>query len=267
MAWRGDPWHDRGVQVLITGIGDAFSALSHGSSAVIRGPEGLLAIDCPGSVMAMYRAASSSSSWDVSAGTVDDIFLTHLHGDHSNGIEVLGFARRYLDDPPRRPRLHAISEVIDRLWEKLAPAMDGATRKNGATSDLEQYFEIHVMEPGRPAVIAGLEVHCRRGVHSVPVAGLVVRDDQGCFGWSSDTEFIPEHVDWLAQADCIVHECGGQFKHTSWEELDTLPEELKKRIRLIHVPDGVVLPEGPMRRLDEGEVLSPTSIVRDQASR
>lgn len=245
--------------MLITGIGDAFSSRSFGSSGVVQGPAGQLAIDCPGSVTAMYRRASEASGWDVSVSTVDDIFLTHLHGDHSNGIETVGFLRRYLDDPPRRPRLHAIEEVLDRLWEKLAPAMDGTTRAVGPETTLEDYFDPHVVVPGRVVEIAGLEVQCRTGVHSVPVAGLLVRDDRGSFGWSGDTEFNRDHIEWLSQADCIVHECGGQFKHTSWDELDGLPDDLKRRIHLLHVPDDQAIPGGPMRMLREGQVLEPVA--------
>jgi len=244
------------MRIIVTGIGDAFSAYSYGSSAIVEAPEGLVAIDCPGPPLAMYRTASERAGLSIDVHHVNDILLTHLHGDHCNGLETVGFARRYLTDHPVRPRLHALPEVLDRVWERLGPAMDGATKDNGGISTLEDYFEPCPMMPGTDSEVAGLSVSCRRSRHSVPTAGLLLRDGSACLGWSGDSEFELEHIQWLSQADCIVHECGGHFKHTRWAELDTLPEQIKAKIRLIHLPDGAEVPDGPMRPLEQGEVLS-----------
>ncbi|MDP7030220.1 MAG: MBL fold metallo-hydrolase [Phycisphaerales bacterium] len=239
------------MRMIVTGVGDAFSVQSFGSSSVVEAPTGLVAIDCPGHALAMYDAASRGSGVPIRVDRIDDILLTHLHGDHSNGLEAIGFMRRFLGDAPRRPRVHALPEVIDRLWEKLAPGMDG----NG--NGLEDYFDPMPLEPGKPRRVAGLEVECRRARHSIPTAGFLIADDAGSIGWSGDTEFEQAHIDWLSQASIIVHECGEQFKHTAWTELDGLPEAVKARVRLIHIPDGTTTPEGPMRPLAQGEILEP----------
>jgi len=241
---------------LITGIGDAFSAASFGSSAVLDSGSGaLIGIDCPGAAMKMYAEAAEKSGIPIAIERLDDILLTHLHGDHSDGLETLGFVRRYVLNADR-PRLHAIPEVLDRVWEKLAPSMDGATREQEGMSRLEDYFEPCPMDPAESIQIGGLTVSCRRTRHSVPTAGFKIQGEDGTFGWSADTEYEQAHVDWLADADLIVHECGLHFKHTRWEELDELPDALKSKIRLIHLPDGHDVPEGPMRVLREGDVLT-----------
>ncbi|MCH2136543.1 MAG: MBL fold metallo-hydrolase [Phycisphaerales bacterium] len=243
------------MEVLITGIGDAFTARYFGSSGLIRSDRGLVAIDCPGAVMAMYRQAAEVSGWAVDATDVADILLTHLHGDHSDGLETLGFANRYLRQPPRRPRLHALPEVLDRVWEKLGPAMDGATKSAGETSTLSDYFEPCPIEPGEIRDVGGLSVQCRRGVHSLPCMALRIEREGCSLAWSGDTEFVPELIDWLAEADVVVHECGEQFKHTRYADLATLPLDLQGRIRLIHLPDGADVPLAPLRPLLQGEVL------------
>lgn len=257
VARRANPCHHVGMELLVTGIGDAFSARWYGSSGLLRSSDGLVAIDCPGSVLNMYRQAAESSGWSIDAVDVSDILLTHLHGDHSDGLETLGFLNRYRRTPARRPRLHALPEVLDRTWEKLAPAMDGRTRQvDAAASSLEDYFECCPMEPGRTTTIGNLTVKCHRTVHSLPCMALRITDGTSTLGWSGDTEFDPELVQWLLQADVVVHECGELFKHTRLAELVTLEPEAQQRIRLIHLPDGFQIPTGDLAPLRQGEVVS-----------
>ena len=181
---------------------------------------------------------------------VGDIILTHLHGDHCAGLETLGFLHRYKTpdgSPGPRPRLHAISAVLDRVWERLAPAMDG----RGST--METYFEPCELSLDGAVEIAGCRVECRQTRHSVPTAGLLIEAGGARLGWSSDSEFDMEHVEWLSSADCIVHECGEGPKHTTFAELASLPEELRRRIRILHRPDDAPPIQGDPRLLAEGE--------------
>ena len=239
-----------GMDLLVTGIGDAFSSRSHGSSGLVRCDGGWVAIDCPGMVLAMWRQAAEHAGVSCPPEAVRDLVITHLHGDHCAGLETIGFLHRYIvpgDGPV--PRLHALPEVLERVWERLAPAMDGGG------SDLEDYFEPCPLEPGRPVDIAGCRVESRRTRHSVPTAGLLFSDAAGCLGWSSDTEFDPEHIAWLERADCIVHECGNGGNHTTFAQLRSLPEPLQSRIRLIHMPDDFEPDESPLSPLSEGELI------------
>ena len=61
------------MRLIVTGIGDAFSALHYGSSAVIEAPRGLVALDCPGGVLAMYRGAAKVSGIPIDLERLDDI--------------------------------------------------------------------------------------------------------------------------------------------------------------------------------------------------
>jgi len=251
------------MRVLITGVGDAFTSRHFGSSALIEGPEGFVMIDCPDLVHRALREATSAADWNVGANEIDDIILTHLHGDHCNGLESFGFLRRLRrlhDDRLDRPRIHTAAPVADRLWERLAPAMDGAF-DGGAPSTLESYFDVRRMEPAGAAggddgaTIAGLGVRCRFTEHPVPTIGLLIEHGGRVLGWSGDTAYEPAHIEWLRGADVIVHEANEGPAHTRIEALNALPDDLRARMRLIHLPDDFDPSCTDIRPLGEGEVL------------
>jgi ribonuclease BN (tRNA processing enzyme) len=247
------------MRVLILGVGDAFTRKRFGSSAVIEAPEGLVLIDCPDLIHRAVLEASERSGWNpaLDAGRITDILLTHLHGDHCNGLESLGFHRRILrmrDPATALPRVHVSSAVADRLWQRLAPAMDapmGSTRP----SQLSDFFDVRTLSPDQPSNVAGLSVRCRPTRHTVPTLGFLVSDGDRTLGWSADTPFEQAHIDWLSAADVIVHESNLGPAHTPIESLNALPESIRRKMRLIHLPDDFDPRQTDITILRESEVL------------
>jgi ribonuclease BN (tRNA processing enzyme) len=59
-------------------------------------------------------------------------------------------------------------------------------------------------------------------------------------GFSADTAYDPSLIDWLARADLIIHEATTMPHaglHTPYETLAALPESLRSKMRLTHLPD------------------------------
>jgi ribonuclease BN (tRNA processing enzyme) len=244
------------MRVLILGVGDAFTRRHFGSSALIEAPEGYVLIDCPDPIHRVLAEATARAGWKVEATDINDVILTHLHGDHCNGLESFAFTHRITAADSNPPRLHASPPTAARLWERLAPAMDGSGFDGRPTRTLETYFDLHVMDPDQPpARIAGLTVRCRYTKHPVPTVGLLVSDGTTTLGWSSDTPYEQAHINWLSEADLIVHECNRGDPHTPIDALNALPDDVRTRIRLIHLPDDFDGSSTDMRRLDEGDVL------------
>jgi ribonuclease BN (tRNA processing enzyme) len=247
------------VKVLIVGVGDAFTRKHFGSSAVVRAPGGgFVLIDCSDLIHRALHEANRASGWPVDVAAIDDIIITHLHGDHCNGLESFGFYRRIArmkDAKMVRPRLHVTQPVAERVWQKLAPAMDGSMG-SATSSRLEDYFDVRVLDPAKPATIAGLSVRCRFTKHPVPTVGLLLSDGSTIFGWSADTPFEKAHIDWLAQADVFVHESNQGVSHTPIESLNALDCGIKRKMRLIHLPDDFDPMTTGMAILREGEVLA-----------
>jgi len=241
------------MRVLIVGIGDAFSTKNFGTSAVIEGPEGLLLLDAPDALLRALSEASAASGWSIQPASIRDIVITHLHGDHCNGLEALGFlqwvARRRIPAP--LPRLHMGPGAAARIWERLAPAMD-----QGGSVSIDEYFDLRVIEPGATVRIAGLDIETRPTGHPVPTTAIRLREGRQRFGWSADTPWDPGLIEWLAECDLFVHETNAPPAHTPIDRLNALPEHIRTKMRLSHVPDDFDPSVTSIKALRPGEVLT-----------
>lgn len=241
------------MRILVVGTGDAFTSERFGCCALVEGSAGRVMIDCPDLIHAALRRASEASGWKVDARAVQDIVITHLHGDHCNGLESLGFHRWILrqDQGVPLPRVHCSAAVASRLWERLAPAMDQSGR-----CALADYFDQHTLVPGTPTTIAGMRVECHPTRHSVPTLALRLSDASRTLSWSSDTPFDPGLVAWLERdAHLLVHETSPSTVHTPIESLNGLPETIRRRMRLMHMPDGFDTACTDIPCLRQGEVI------------
>ena len=86
-------------------------------------------------------------------------------------------------------------------------------------------------------LIGPFSIECRRTIHHIPTTALRIRAGGRSLGYSADTAFDPSLVVWLAEADLFVHETNYGV-HTPYFKLADLPAELRRKMRLIHYPDG-----------------------------
>lgn len=254
------------MRIVILGVGDAFTGKYFGSSALLLGPRGAVLLDCPDPIHRVLREGTGALETPIGAHEIDDILLTHIHGDHSNGLESFGFWRwmlRERGEAATKPRVWTSPWTAQRLWSKLAPAMSGEGRRSGqqgpATRSLETFFEVRTIEPGlarfEEVSVAGLTVTARWTTHPIPTMGLLISDGRATLGWASDTAYEREHLEWLAQADLIVHEANTGPAHTPIDTLNALPADIRRKMRLIHLPDEYDPSSSDIRPLTQGEVL------------
>jgi ribonuclease BN (tRNA processing enzyme) len=237
---------------LPVGVGDAFSALHYSSSVAIEADGRWLLVDCPHPLRKILREASERAGVSVDVGDLDAVVVTHLHADHCAGLEGLGYYGKFVVG--RRPRLAAHPEVLARLWDarlaggmdELADARTWAPQRMG----LEDYFAVTPLDAARRVPLGPFEVECRRTRHHVATYALRISGGGRTLGLSADTTFDRGLVDWLAEADLVLHETGPGI-HASYEALSALPPELRRRMRLIHYPDAFE-PDGAIEPLVEG---------------
>jgi ribonuclease BN (tRNA processing enzyme) len=179
--------------------------------------------------------------------------LTHIHADHASGLEGLGFFSHFV--LRRRVRLAAHPLVAARLWEaSLAGGMDALadpTTWARRRMELADYFELEPLDEARPVRIGPFEIECRPTRHLVPTTALRIRAGGRTLALSADTAFDPRLVEWLAEADLVLHETGLGI-HTPYESLAALPPEVRGKLRLIHYPDQLDLASSAIEPLVEG---------------
>ena len=244
------------MQVLILGVGDAFTKRHFNTSALIEHGGRYILLDCPTPISRVLQDATSISNWKIGLESIDNIIITHLHGDHCSGLEAFGFWRYFYSKSNNKsslPCIHTNQLAADRLWERFAPAMDRANSDSPAT--LSDYYNLKILTPDAESQVCGLSVKCRFTGHPVPTVGLLISDGSATLGWSSDTPYDEEHIKWLSDADVIVHESGPAPSHTPIEDLNALPDELKAKIRLIHLDDDFDYSSTDIKPLQEGEVI------------
>lgn len=235
------------------GVGDAFSALRYSSCLALEAEGQVLLVDCPHPIRKMMREASQSSGVELDVDRVSGLVLTHLHADHSSGVEGLGYFSFFV--LKRKLKLLAHPEVKRRLWEgHLAAGMEDLIRKPGGEPqrhELEDYFEPLALSTEEAVRFGPFTIECRRTYHHVPTTALRIRAGGRCLGYSADTAYDEGLIAWLAEADLVVHETNYGV-HTPYEKLAALPVELRAKLRLIHYPDDFDLDASNIEPLAQG---------------
>ncbi len=240
---------------LVLGIGDFFSRLYYHTSFILFVDNRPILVDCPDPLPRIIFEASKKSGVPVDIDDIDNIILTHLHGDHSNGIEGLGFYNHFTRR--KKPVIHTIPEVRDVMWEnKLKASMSTLTNDNFekvCELSLHDYFRLRMLYPGKTHSILGMKIKIRYTKHYVPCFGFKVFYKGRSLGYSSDTIFDPEHIDFLSECDVILHETN-KIGHTAYEKLLALSPHIREKMLLIHIHDSFNVEKSKIPVAREGKL-------------
>jgi ribonuclease BN (tRNA processing enzyme) len=240
--------------VLMTGVGDAFSTQHWGTHFVIQKGDFLLGIDCPDS----YRRALAESGFEhdgerLDAQHLDAMVLTHLHGDHVNGLEMTACYMRFVHE--RKLKLYTQPDSARDLWPRLRTSLnvlwDGQTFHE---QRLDDFFDLEVLDWESTTQIGPLTITTRATKHHIPAMAMRVSDGTHTLGYSCDTAYDPELIDWLSGADLIIHESSLGPAHTPLFKLMELPEPIQRKMLVVHYPDELTgtTSEGGLRLATQG---------------
>lgn len=224
-----------GLSFIPLGVGDAFSKKYYSSSILVHSERFTLLVDCPHPIRKMMHEIRGASKPDI--GDVDAVVLTHLHADHVSGLEGFLFFSRFHLQKKRTVAAH--DDVLQTLWPHHLAGGMGSIHVDGQrkTLTLDEYADTITLDVSRPIQIGPCAISCRRTIHHIPTYALKISIDGVTLGYSADTTYDPTLIDWLfGDSDLVIHETNEGI-HTSYEKLKSLPEETRKKMRLIHYPD------------------------------
>ncbi len=241
--------------VMILGVGDAFSERHHPACLLLICDDFYLSIDCPDRYRAVLSEASSRSGRQVGLDQINDFVITHVHGDHMNGLEGVGFFKHFVEK--RKVRVYTISDVRASIWDSrlkgsMSTLWDGQKYNRMGFDDFFDYYPLGQNDADR---VGPFRVRTYLTGHHVPTFGMLIEAGGKRLGYSGDTAFDPGLIEFLDPADLIIHETNLGPAHTDIHLLTGLPVETQAKIRLIHYPDDIELPPCHLSLLREGEML------------
>jgi ribonuclease BN (tRNA processing enzyme) len=249
------------VSLIPLGVGEAFTAQYYTSSLILGIDGEWLLIDCPHPVRKMLREASDSAGLakPLDLDRIHAVAVSHLHADHCCGLEDFGYYSFFALG--RRAKILMHPDASSRLWDGLLAAGMELVQDQPDTApsqkQLSDYFELIDLNTSEPVKCGPFSVECRRTIHSVPTFAFRITAGGRVFGYSADTAYDPTLLEWLAQADLIVHEAttlAHTDVHTPYEKLAALPAPLRSRMRITHYPDDFDVDSSLIEPLRQGRI-------------
>ena len=181
----------------------------------------------------------------VDLSSVDDVYISHQHSDHCGGLEWLGFSR-YFGLNTKRPRLLVNESLFNSLWNDTLRG--GMEHINGKHHRLNDYFDVKELKYDwfkwhDSRLMQVPLVHMQSPQKTVYSFGLWINTVFISTDCKFDNESLHEchKTASLIFQDCETYDWRGSNKsgvHAHYNELKTLPDEIKKKMWLYHYQDG-----------------------------
>jgi ribonuclease BN (tRNA processing enzyme) len=163
-------------EAVVIGVGDSFSEQHHSTALLLVSDGFSLAIDCPDMYRSVLRSTTESSGRTLSVSDIDHVLITHVHGDHMNGLEGVTFHKHFVEN--KRVRLVTSPEVRAAIWDARLKASMSALWDGQQFRQLgfDDYFEHVPLGWADDNVVGPFRIRARRTLHHVPTSAL----DRGC---------------------------------------------------------------------------------------
>jgi ribonuclease BN (tRNA processing enzyme) len=220
------------MRLTVLGCGDAFGSGGRlQTSFHLATSQGELLIDCGATALIGLQRSGLSPS------AVDQIVISHLHGDHFSGL-VWWMLHAVHVDRRTRPLLVAGPSGIEQRFKDATNALFPGALERGFGFDLR----FREMQAGRRDRIGPFAATPFEVVHpsGAPSHALRIEAEDKVVAFSGDTEWVETLVPCGAGADLFICECYGYETatrhHMTWARLATeLPRISARRVMLTHM--------------------------------
>lgn len=242
------------LEMVFIGVGTAFSPQLYNNNVILIKGDNHIVIDYGFTAPVAFPQYIKLSPLDI-----ENILLTHCHADHIGGVEYLALYNRYVGMKAfgkSKIKLITTKELETILWEE---SLRGGLQWNefygSQKMDLSEYFDIHYAEElcsdcrMRYGINFGnIQIEMYQTNH-IPDSAQTLEDNFTSYGlfidnrilYTSDTKFDPDLINLYGdKAEIIFHDCSfiPNPVHASIEELRQFPEEIRKKIVLMHYSEN-----------------------------
>ena len=241
------------LEIVFIGSGTAFSeSLGNNNIIIIKGDTHIL-VDFGLTAPFALKPVTGVDILDI-----ENVLPTHSHSDHIGGLEYLTLKNRYFGQPNGKPRLTMIipDEYRNVLWEE---SLKGGLRYNELGKyenemSFDSYFDYVTPElikkDGRVKHHINFKGINLEFFHTNHIPGQAVKTEDAFITYgllidskvffSGDTKFDKELIDeYEDKAEYFFYDFSFAPNpvHADIDSLRTLPEDLKKKIILMHYGD------------------------------
>ena len=126
------------VRLIPLGVGEAFTARHYTTCLALGADDDWILIDCPHPLRKMLYEGSTAAGIPLDLDQIRAVAVTHLHADHSCGLEDLGYYSSLVLGRPARLLMHP--DVSARVWSGLLSAGMEFSQKEPGTTPVRNQF-------------------------------------------------------------------------------------------------------------------------------
>ncbi len=232
--------------VTTLGAGHGFDPEADTSGLIIWVSRRGIMVDPPVNSTEKLLALGVGPKW------IDSVILTHCHADHDAGT-----LQKILHEG--KINLYTTNTIYNSFMKK-AEALTGIE-----VSRLQKLVHFYPVCIGMPMIISGGRFNFNYTLHSIPTISIQASLYGKSMVYSSDTMNDPQYIEQLYaegvltknrrdflinfpwDRDVIFHEAGIPPIHTPLSYLCSLPEDIRKRMYLVHVDPQTIPCESSLR--------------------